>query len=96
LHPDPQERYLRAVKSLASLVACGGLLVLFSGCSSLSQPTALVTSDPVCGAVVNRSKAIRRVYGNRDYYFDSDKCVQEFDAHPSQYASVHLSRVGPR
>ncbi|HVR84155.1 MAG TPA: YHS domain-containing protein [Planctomycetota bacterium] len=70
--------------------------LLLSACSSLSPSSAVVTSDPVCGAVVNRTKAIRKVYGGRDYYFDSEKCVAEFEAHPSSYAMVHLSRVGPR
>jgi YHS domain-containing protein len=71
-------------------------VVLLSGCGSLSQSSAMVFSDPVCGAVVNRSRALRKVYGGRDFYFDSEKCAAEFEAHPSSYAALHSGRVGPR
>jgi uncharacterized membrane protein YraQ (UPF0718 family) len=35
-------------------------------------------TDPVCGMKVDRSKAIRREFGGRTYYFCSESCVRAF------------------
>ena len=96
MQPQSSARYAPGVRKWGLLAAIGCFSLGLAGCSSISQSSAGVTSDPVCGAVVNRSKAIRRVYGNRDYYFDTEACAAEFEAHPSTYASIQVSRVGPR
>lgn len=54
-----------------------------------------MTTDPVCGMTVEESaaKAWADHEGKR-YYFCSDACREEFQAHPDQYAGLDEQGVG--
>lgn len=76
----------------ASLLVAG--LLALGGCAA--PPPPAVASDPVCGAIVNPSKALRVTYAGLTYYFDSQECVNEFWAHAAAYTGVHTRHVGSR
>jgi uncharacterized membrane protein YraQ (UPF0718 family)/YHS domain-containing protein len=42
-------------------------------------------TDPVCGMKVDRAKAIRLQRGGRTVYFCTERCLEEFEAHPERY-----------
>lgn len=42
-------------------------------------------TDPVCGMKVDRAKAIRLQRGGRTVYFCTERCREEFEAHPERY-----------
>lgn len=45
-------------------------------------------TDPVCGMLVDPDAAAAQVaYQGTTYYFCSDGCRREFEAHPARYAS---------
>ncbi len=54
-----------------------------------------MTTDPVCGMTVEEStaKAWADHEGNR-YYFCSDACHDEFEAHPDEYAGQAEQSAG--
>ncbi|MBU4534886.1 MAG: heavy metal translocating P-type ATPase [Euryarchaeota archaeon] len=37
-------------------------------------------TDPVCGMRIEKSKAIKRQFGGRDYYFCNEECVKRFES----------------
>lgn len=37
-------------------------------------------TDPVCGMRVEKSKAIKKVFGGREYYFCNESCVKRFES----------------
>src|SRR5512132_4205876 len=43
-------------------------------------------TDPVCGMKVDRTKALRAEHAGRTYFFCSEDCRSEFQAHPESYA----------
>jgi Cu+-exporting ATPase len=48
-----------------------------------------MTTDPVCGMTLEESAAKASTdYEGRSYYFCSDACREEFEAHPDQYAGL--------
>lgn len=60
--------------------------------SSLAERTGGMR-DPVCGmAVEPSSAAAKRIHGEKDYYFCSNGCAQQFDRAPERYLGV-LERV---
>jgi YHS domain-containing protein len=49
----------------------------------------LMTTDPVCGMSVEESEAKASTeYEGKQYFFCSDACREEFEAHPDQYAGL--------
>ena len=45
--------------------------------------------DPVCGMIVEVSRApARALYGGRYYWFCSTGCKEKFDAHPDEYVKA--------
>jgi YHS domain-containing protein len=45
--------------------------------------------DPVCGRMVEKKHAFaERELLRKIYYFDSEECAREFDAHPARYYDV--------
>jgi YHS domain-containing protein len=44
--------------------------------------------DPVCGMAVASEQGYTKMYGGRDYRFCSRACLDKFEEHPDQYASV--------
>jgi YHS domain-containing protein len=42
-------------------------------------------TDPVCEMKVDRSKAIRREFGDEVFYFCSEHCLHAFEADPQRY-----------
>ena len=44
--------------------------------------------DPVCGMDVASEQGYTKMYGGRDYRFCSRACLDKFEEHPDQYASV--------
>jgi YHS domain-containing protein len=49
--------------------------------------TAGAAQDPVCGMDVAPDDGYGRIYEGREYRFCSRKCLDQFDASPSRYAS---------
>jgi YHS domain-containing protein len=48
-----------------------------------------MTTDPVCGMTVEELAAKASTdYEGRRYYFCSDACREEFEAHPDEYAGL--------
>jgi Cu+-exporting ATPase len=48
-----------------------------------------MTTDPVCGMTLEESAAKASTdYEGKRYYFCSDACREEFEAHPDQYAGL--------
>ena len=39
-----------------------------------------MAKDPICGMVIPKDRAIKRVVGGREYYFCSETCVKTFEA----------------
>ncbi len=42
--------------------------------------------DVVCGMTVDANTAISEEHGGRTFYFCSNDCKKQFDAHPDKYA----------
>lgn len=43
--------------------------------------------DPVCGMEIDETKAeYHSHYGGKNYVFCSEKCQEEFENHPDEYA----------
>ena len=42
--------------------------------------TGEMAKDPICGMVIPKDRAIKRVVGGREYYFCSETCVKTFEA----------------
>jgi uncharacterized protein len=42
-------------------------------------------TDPVCGMKVDRSRALQAQHAGQTYFFCSEDCRSEFDAHPERY-----------
>jgi len=51
------------------------------------------TKDPVCGMMIDKTKAIKHTHEGADYYFCADACLAKFKAEPKKYA-VHCSCAG--
>jgi Cu+-exporting ATPase len=48
--------------------------------------------DPVCGMLVNPSRAVgQRTAGGKTYYFCSASCLAKFDAKPERYV-LHAAK----
>jgi Cu+-exporting ATPase len=48
-----------------------------------------MTTDPVCGMTIEESAAeASSDYEGKRYYFCSEACRDEFEAHPEQYAGL--------
>jgi Cu+-exporting ATPase len=41
--------------------------------------------DPVCGKSVDESTGLNATYRGREYYFDSEECLNRFELDPAQY-----------
>ena len=79
--------WIRVGGSIRSAVIAVGLLVA-GGCS-LNDRLLESVADPVCGRTVGKREAVaRRELLRRVYYFDSEDCAREFDAHPARYCDV--------
>lgn len=44
--------------------------------------------DPVCGKSVDATQGYAKLHGDDTHWFCSRACLDEFEAHPSQYASM--------
>jgi len=72
---------------VTSLLLAIGLIAL-SGCT-LNDRLLETVLDPVCGRTVEKKKAFtERELLRKIYYFDSEECAREFDAHPARYYDV--------
>jgi len=62
--------------------------IALSGCT-LNDRLLESARDPVCGKTVEKRKAFtERELLRKIYYFDSEECAREFDAHPARYHDV--------
>jgi len=59
-----------------------------SACRQVGKPhVSDMTTDPVCGMSLEESTAKTSTdYEGQRYYFCSDACREEFEAHPDEYA----------
>ena len=65
------------------------IALLVAGGCTLNDRLLASVHDPVCGRLVEKSKAgAEREYLRKTYYFDSDECARTFDAHPARYCDV--------
>jgi len=56
---------------------------------SAGRSFPVMTTDPVCGMTLEESAAKASTdYEGKRYYFCSDACREEFEAHPDQYAGL--------
>jgi YHS domain-containing protein len=46
--------------------------------------------DPVCGMEVNRDQGYGKVHDGQHYRFCSRKCLDKFEADPSQYSASQI------
>ena len=72
---------------LRSATIAAGLLSA-AGCT-LNDRLLESVHDPVCGKMVEKSKApVEREFLRKTYYFDSEACAHTFDVHPARYCDV--------
>lgn len=51
-----------------------------------------MTKDPVCGMEIEDvSSALTENYEGHDYFFCSQECLDEFNAHPEKYSGEGLT-----
>lgn len=49
-----------------------------------------MTIDPVCGKEVNPAEALSENFEGHEFFFCGEKCRDEFNRHPDQYAGEGL------
>ena len=76
-------RQMRGRLRIASGILLLGM-AFFAGCT-LQDDLRPDPRDPVCGAVVDRTKVVILTFDSRRYYFDSEECRRKFEAHPARY-----------
>lgn len=76
-------RQLRDPSRMVAAIFLLGM-AFFAGCT-LQDDVRPDPRDPVCGAVVDRTKGVILTFDSRRYYFDSEECRRKFEAHPARY-----------
>ena len=49
-----------------------------------------MAKDPICGMVIPKDRAIKRVVGGREYYFCSETCVKTFEAPEAELKDMKM------
>jgi YHS domain-containing protein len=79
--PGPWRGVVSTVLLAIGLTAVGGC--------TLNDRFLEAVHDPVCGKPVEKKKAFtERELLRKIYYFDSEECARQFDAHPARYYDV--------
>jgi YHS domain-containing protein len=48
-----------------------------------------MTTDPVCGAILNEQESeFRTLFAGKKYFFCSEECRKEFEDRPEEYLEI--------